>query len=132
MDNLGIADHNSLLPAAKSNPLRIALIEGQPGMMQDLHEALESQGYQAQLFSESNAGAINFSKTDILLLEASVAYHPRSSKFVKVPTILVLTNNPSDKLPPWLQARHVFLLPPPRDPRDLIDRLADYLPSRIP
>lgn len=132
MDNKGIADHSPFISTSMVKPLRIALIEGQPGSMQGLHATLEAQGYHSQLFHASNMAAINLSKVDILLLEASVAYHPKSSKFVKVPTILVLTNNPGDKLPPWLRSRHVFLLHPPKDPRELIDRLSDYLPSRIP
>jgi two-component system, NtrC family, sensor kinase len=132
MDNKGLPAHSSLLPSSSSKPLRITLVEGQSGIMRGLQAALEAQGYQAQLFSEANIAAINLSKVDMVLLEASVAYQPRSSKFVKVPTILVLTDNPNDKLPPWLRARHVFLLHPPQNPRELVDRLADYLPSRIP
>lgn len=132
MDTKGLPDHSSLRPPSISKPLRIALVEGQSGIMRELQMAFERQDYQAQLFSEANIAAINLSKIDMLLLEASVAYHPRSSKFVKIPTILVLTDNPNDKLPPWLRGRHVFLVYPPQDPQELVDHLADYLPSRIP
>ncbi len=111
---------------------RIMLIDGDQKQMQPLYQALKEQGYQPRLFSESNEALLYLSKTDVLLLDASVAQQPKSSKFIKVPTILVLASNNTDTLPPWLQTHHVFLLHHPKDPHDLIDRLVDYLPPRTP
>lgn len=113
-------------------PIRLTLIEGEQQLMQPLHQLLKERGYQPSLFHQTEEALDHLSKTDILLLDAATAQHPKSSKLIKVPTILVLTTQKGTQLPPWLQARHVFLLHHPEDPEGLIDRLADYLPPRTP
>ncbi len=132
MDKKQSPSTNSISSRHTVNSKRIMLIDGKQQLMQPLHEALTAQGYQSSLFNDPNEATMYLSKTDVLLLDVTVAQQPKSSKFIKVPTILVLTNNNADVLPPWLQTRHVFLLPPPQKPHDLIDRLADYLPPRVP
>jgi signal transduction histidine kinase/uncharacterized protein YigA (DUF484 family) len=132
MDTIQSRNTNSISSEHIFNSKRIVLVDGEQQLMQPLYEALKTQGYQSYLFNDPSQALMSLSKTDILLLDAGVAQQPKSSKFIKVPTILVLTNNSVDTLPPWLQTRHVFLLHHPQDPHDLIDRLADYLPPRTP
>ncbi len=111
---------------------RIMLIDSTQKLMKPLYEELNVQGYQPQFFDDPNEALRHLSKIDILFLDSSIAQQPKSSKFIKVPTILVLTSNGKDSLPPWLHARHVFLLHQPKNLPDFINNLADYLPSRIP
>lgn len=111
---------------------RIVLIDGTQQRLSPLHKALRAQGYQSRLFTEPNEALLYLSKTDVLVMDFSVARQPKSSKFIKVPTILVLAENTGDALPPWLQARHVFLLHHPESPADFIEHLANYLPPRTP
>jgi len=123
---------NPISPGHIVKPTRITLIDSEQYRMQSLYEALNEQGYQPQLFFEPNDALPHLSKTDILLIDASLARQPMSSKFVKAPTILVLSKNGTDDLPPWLKPSQVFLVSHPENPHDLIDRLADYLPPRTP
>ena len=113
-------------------PTRIALVEGEQQLMQPLYQILKQRGYQPNLFNQADEALAYLSKTDILLVDAAVAQQPKSSKFIKVPTILVLTTKKDVQLPPWLQARHVFLLHHPQQPDELVDRLADYLSPHPP
>jgi signal transduction histidine kinase len=113
-------------------PIRITLIDGEQRSMQPLYEALQAQGYQPLFFHKADDALMHLAKTDMLLLDATVAHQPKSSKFIKVPIILVLTHNDIDQLPPWLQARHIFLLRHPQNPGELIDQLASYLSPRPP
>ena len=113
-------------------PIRIALVEGEQQLMQPLYQILKQRGYQPSLFKDPDDALPHLSKTDILLLDAAIAQQPRSSKFIKVRTILVLSTQKGLQLPPWLQARHVFLLYHPQNPHDLVDRLEDYIPPRTP
>ncbi len=123
---------NSISSGHIVNRKRIMLIDGKQQLLQPLHKALQTHGYQPRLFNDPNQALLYLSKTDILLLDVDVAQQPKSSKFIKVPTILVLTKNSNITLPPWLQSHHVFLVHHPQEPRDLIEQLADYLPPRIP
>jgi len=112
--------------------LRIMLIDGQSQFMRPLHQAFQKQGYPSSLYVGTAEAITHLSKADVLLLDAEVAQQPKSSKFVNIPTILVLSHNQADTRPPWLQAQHVFLLPYPKKPQTLVDRLADYLPPHTP
>ncbi len=111
---------------------QITLIDGTQQLLRPLHKALKAQGYQTRLFYDTNEALMYLSKTDILLIDTVVASQPKSSKLIKAPTILVLTGNGTDKLPPWLEARHVHLLPFPKNPRDLIDHLTEYMAPPAP
>ena len=113
-------------------PTRITLIDSDNYRMQSLYEALNEQGYQPRLFFEPNDALPYLSQTDILLIDISLAMQPKSSKFVKAPTILVLSKNGTDELPPWLKSNQAFLVAHPENPHDLIDRLVNYLPPRTP
>jgi signal transduction histidine kinase len=113
-------------------PTQIMLIGGEQQLMQPLYEGLLSQGYEPRLFHQPDDALIYLPKTDLLLLDVKIAQQPKSSKFIQVPTILVFAANSSDQLPPWLQARHVFLLRYPEHPQELIDRLTDYFSPRSP
>ena len=113
-------------------PTRITMVDGEQQLLQPLYQTLKQQGYQPHLFFDADEALAHLSKTDILLLDVSIAQQPKSSKFIKVPTILVLSDNKENQLPPWLQARHVFLVHHPQDPQTLVARLADYLPPRTP
>ncbi len=116
----------------KGQSLRLTLIDGQQPLMKSLHEALIANGYTTQFYQDSDSTAIALSKTDILLIDTSVAQHPKSSKLIKAPTILVLSGSGTDNLPPWLAARHVFLLPYPKDIPAFIKRLPEYATPPVP
>ena len=88
-------------------PTRITMVDGEQQLLQPLYQTLKQQGYQPYLFFDADEALAHLSKTDILLLDVSIAQQPKSSKFIKVPTILVLSDNKENQLPPWLQARHV-------------------------
>ena len=123
-------EHNRLGQVAKS--LQFMLIEGERQLMQPLDDALRASGYQTRLYHNPDEALLHLSETDVLIMADTVAEQPKSSKFVKVSTILVLTTNNTETLPPWLEARHVFLVPYPQNLRDLIDRLPEYITPRAP
>ena len=100
--------------------------------MRPLYQALGAQGYQTRLFYNADEALMHLSRNDVLLMDARIANQPKSSKFIKAFTILVLTNDPTGQLPPWLEARHVFLLSYPKNSAQLIERLADYMTPREP
>lgn len=118
--------------ASSANQLRITLIEGKQHFMQPLQQALIEQGFQAQLFFEPDEALPQLVKTDLLLIDTHLAQQPKSSKFIKVPSLLVLTDNQQERLPPWLQANHIFLVRYSRQPDTLIARLNDYAPPHTP
>lgn len=111
---------------------QIMLLDGEQQHMRPLYEALKAQGYQTRLFYDPDESLAYLSEVEVLVLDASVAHQPKSSKFIKAPTILVLTTNGKDKLPPWLEARHVFLLRHPDTARDFIDLLSRFLSPPMP
>jgi signal transduction histidine kinase len=117
---------------AAAQSFKITLIDGSQQVLQPFYEALTAQGYHARLFNDPNEALLHLSKTDVLLIDSNVASQPKSSKLIKVPTILVLTENGNDKLPPWLEARHVHLLPYFKHPDELIERLPDYMIPTAP
>jgi signal transduction histidine kinase len=117
---------------AAAHPLQIMLLEGEQHRLQPLDEALRAAGYLTRLFYNPDEARFYLSKTDMLIMADTLARQPKSSKFINVPTILVLTDDNTNRLPPWLEARHVFLLPYPHNPHLLIDRLPDYLTPRPP
>lgn len=108
------------------------MIDGEQRLLQPIYNALIEQGFQVNLFHNPTDALLHLSKTDMLLLEAAVARQPKSSKFIQVPSLVVLTNQPEDHLPPWLQASHVFLVQQSQPAQDFIHRLANYLPPHIP
>ncbi len=110
----------------------VTLINSTQPFIKLLQKALQEQGYHTDVFAEGDGLLPSLSQTDILVMDIAVARQPKSSKFIKVPVILVLTQNSGDTLPPWLQARHVFLLPYPDSPEKFIKNLADYLSPRTP
>ncbi len=122
----GVLQENLL----KSIPMM--LIDGGEGQMNLLYEALKARDYQVWLFHDANEALAYLSRVEILVIDAAVANQPRSSKFIKTPTILVLSAHGAERLPPWLEARHVFLLPYPENPADFLERLPDYLFPRLP
>lgn len=113
-------------------PIQIILLDGEKQLMQPLYEELLAQGYQPRLWHQPEEALIHLSKTDLLLVDISLAQQPKSSKLVKVPTMLVFAADESEQLPPWLQSRHIFLLRYPDHPQELIDRLTDYLSPHAP
>lgn len=110
---------------------QIMLLDNEQQQMRPIYEALKAQGYQARIFYDSDESLPYLAQVEVLVMDAAIAHQPKSSKFIKVPTILILTGNGKDKVPPWLAARHVFLLRHPANPRDFIDRLNNYLTPRI-
>ncbi|HXV42452.1 MAG TPA: GAF domain-containing protein [Anaerolineae bacterium] len=126
MSNLKGQDSSSIAPAPAST--QIVLIDAEAQRMRPLHEALKVRGYSTRLFYNTDEALAHLSETDILLVDATVASQPRAGGFIKAATVLVLANqNTNNKLPPELEAGHVFLIPYPKDARDLIDRLNDYM-----
>ncbi len=120
-------------PAAVAKPLRIVLLEGeQQNRLLALDEALRAAGYQTRLFDNPDDARLHLSKADMLIMAKSVAEQPKSSKLAKVPAILVLADDDTDRLPPWLAGRHVFLAPYFQNPRDLVERLPEYMTPRPP
>ena len=126
---------SSLTLSSLSNivePVRVTLIDGGEAMMQSLEDALKACGYATYLCGEVDEAAEILSKTDILLMDSIVAQRPKSSKLIKAPTILVLSPNENDRLPPWLEARHVFSAAYPNHPSTLINRLPEYTTPPAP
>ena len=122
------------LAEAFAKATRVTLVDGGHRSMELIHEALLAAGYQVRLFDRPNdalAQAHLSNNTDILLLDAKVARQPRSSQFVDVPAIVVLTETAADPLPPWLEASHVFIVPYPDNPNDLVEHLSDYGSPRV-
>ena len=118
---------------AKSVQLaEIMLIEGGQQLMPPLAEALSAAGYATRLFHDTDKALFYLSKVDILLIDTLVAEHPKSSKLIKASTIVVLSTGADDKLPPWLEARHVFLFPYPETVNALIKQLTDNLLPPVP
>ncbi|MBN1217765.1 MAG: GAF domain-containing protein [Anaerolineae bacterium] len=108
------------------------LIDGEQQRMAALNEALKTAGYPTRLFHNPDEALLYLSRIDVLFMTDKVAEQPKSSKFIKAPTIIVLTENNADTLPPWLEARHVFLVPYPEQPHELIDHLSEYMTPRSP
>jgi two-component system NtrC family sensor kinase len=115
-----------------ARPIQVMLIAGEQQQMQPLDEALSRAGYQTRFYDNPDEALLHLSKTDVLMIADTVAEQPKSSKFIKAPTILVLTTRHTHTLPPWLEARHVFLVPYPENPRDLIDHLPEYMTPHAP
>ena len=125
--------HNNQSPSKYVAALpHVTLINNKQPFIELLHKALQEQGYRADMFAEGDGLIPSLSQTDILVMDIAVARQPKSSKFIKVPAILVLTQNSDDSLPPWLQSRHVFLRPYPDSPEKFLENLADYLSPRTP
>ncbi len=114
----------------KTMPPHIMLIGGEQQQIPPLAESLTSAGFPTRLFHNTDEALMYLSKIDILMMPHTVAEQPKSSKFINAPTILVLTDSDPSKLPPWLEARHVFLVPYPETPQTLIDRLPEFLTRR--
>ena len=108
------------------------LIEGEQQRMQPLDEALHAAGYPTRLIYNTDEALIYLSKIDVLLMPHTLAEQPKSSKFINAPAILVLADNDTHKLPPWLEARHVFLIPYPDHPQDFVDGLPKFIAPRPP
>ena len=119
-------------PAQPVKPIQVMLFDSEQRRLQALDEALRAAGYPTHLFYNPDEARFYLSKTDILIMADALARQPKSSKFINVPTILVLTDDNTDRLPPWLEARHIFLVPYPQNPRDLIDHLPEYMTPRAP
>jgi signal transduction histidine kinase len=130
MVNLKVQDFSSIGPAPAST--QIVLIDAEAQRMRPLHEALKVRGYSTRLFYNTDEALAHLSETDILLVDATIASQPRASGFIKAATVLVLTNkNANNKVPPELEADHVFLIPYPKDARDLIERLNNYMAAPL-
>jgi len=112
--------------------LHIMLIEGEQQRMQPLDEALHAAGYPTRLIYNTDEALIYLTKIDVLLMPHTFAEQPKSSKFINAPVILVLADDDTHKLPPWLEARHVFLIPYPDYPQEFVDRLPEFIAPRPP
>ena len=84
----------------------IMLIEDGQQRMQPLDQALHASGYPTRLFINTDEALIYLSKIDILIIPHTLAEQPKSSKFINAPTILVLANQDTHQLPPWLASIH--------------------------
>ena len=113
-------------------PSQITLIDGQQQSMRDLAAAIQDEGYSTRLFFDIDEALRHMAKTNLILIDATVANQPKSSKLINIPTLLVLSNDSQAELPPWLEARHVFLVPYPTTPDELIACLPDYLAPSPP
>ncbi len=110
---------------------QIVMIDGPQQRLQPAFQVLkERAGFQVRLFSDTKVDLSNLSTIDVLLLDGTVANQPKSSQFVEVPLILILTGNGRGDLPPWLQAAHVHQLAYPHNPEELVATIADYCQSR--
>ncbi|GAB4454629.1 MAG: hypothetical protein Kow0031_36540 [Anaerolineae bacterium] len=70
--------------------------------------------------------------TDTLIIDITTARQPKSTQYIRVPTLIVLSPDDTDQLPPWLQAGHVFLVPLHQNPETLLAQIFDCLPPRLP
>lgn len=105
---------------------QIIFIDGSQEALHPLYEALAAQGYQVKLFHNIEESLLHLSRTDVLVLEPSIATQPGSSKLINAPMILVLQQSGQEQLPPWLNARHIHLLPFPKHAEELLNRIVQY------
>ncbi len=122
---------NSIVPRFVAKTTQIVLIDTEQQRLRPLHEGLKARGYRTRLFYNLDEALAHLSNTDILLIDFTAAKQPKASGLLKASAVLVLTEREEHQLSPELEADHVHLLHHPREPRDLIDRLSDYvtLPS---
>ena len=106
--------------ASLEKSTRITLIDTVRNRLQPLYLALKTQAYHPQLLTDIENATPQLLNTDLLIIDITVAKQPKSSKLINVPTIIVLTDNALDQLPPWLKARHIFLLAYPVIPASFI------------
>ena len=117
-------------PLPKST--QFILIDESRQSLKSLDDALREVGYTVYTFQSIDKALPYLSKADLLLIDAQAAAHPKSSKLIKAPTMLVLTDSATDRVPPWLEARHVFLVPYPEHPDDFVNDLGHYVTPALP
>jgi len=127
-----LIDTRKVSPLNMARSLQVTLIDGKQNLMEPLEIALQAEGYVTYRGFEIDEVLPHLPKTDIMLIDSTIAAHPKSSKLIKTPRMLVLTRKISDKLPPWLEARHVFLISYPKNPQDLSQRLSEYMAPPAP
>lgn len=118
---------NSMAVVPVESSSRIILIDSASQPLRPLHEALKLRGYSTHLFYNANEALAHLSKTDILLTHISILNQPKAGEFVKATRVLVLTDNQGEALPVEFQSDHVLLLKYPKDTRELIDRLSNFI-----
>ena len=116
---------------AKS-PLSITVLTHNGKEPADISQLLIDQKHRVTKVRPENLPQPQLFSTDVLLMDIDIARQPKSSQYIRVPTIVVFSNTPDDVLPPWLQADHVFLLETQAHPDDTFEQLNKYLPPRIP
>lgn len=118
-----------ITPGQAEPSTQIILIDSDMQRLRPLHEALKLRGYPVRLFYNTDEALAHLSKTDILLIDATVVTRSKTSGLAQAAKVVVLTEKKATKLPPELALDHVFLLHYPKNTRDLIDRLNDYMTS---
>jgi signal transduction histidine kinase len=113
----------SIVNQAAPVSLHVLLIEDEQQRLGPLDKALHTAGYPTRLIYNTDEVLLYLSKIDVLIIPYSLAEKPKSSQFINTPAILVLADEDTPKLPPWLEARHVFLIPYPNSPQELVQQL---------
>lgn len=121
-----------VIPVNPPRRPQVILVDSKQDNLHPLDQALQAEGYVTLRCYDIDEALLHLPKTDILLIDSVVAAQPKSSKLVQVPRMLVLTQKADDELPPWLEARHVFLISYPENPRHLSQRLTEYMAPPAP
>ncbi len=127
MINYKKQDGNSITSGLVAKTAQIILIDTEQQRLRPLHEALQARGYRTRLFYNLDEALAHLTQTDILLIDFMAIKQPKASGLLKASTILVLAEREVHQLFPELEADHVHLLHHPKEPRDLVDRLTDYV-----
>ncbi len=95
-------------------PQKITVLSTRFPQLAQLGTLLEQDGHRVSYASPESLPLPRLFSTDILIIDIAIAHLPKSSHYIRVPTLIVLSSQETDRLPPWLQADHVFLLPLPQ------------------
>jgi signal transduction histidine kinase len=102
-------------PLTTQSPPRVTLVEGDRPRLADIVRTLRTQGLEPHAVSPDSDPLMWLFQTDLLVMDISTARLPKTSRFIRVPQIIVLTPVAGDSLPPWLQTSHVRLELYPQD-----------------
>jgi signal transduction histidine kinase len=111
---------------------RITLLEGEQARLADILSALQGKGMEPYEVSPDTDPLVWLYQTDLLVMDINTARLPKTSRFTRVPHIVVLTPNSDDTLPPWLQTRHIRLESYPNNAEQWVASLSGLFPARQP
>lgn len=125
-----MAPTNSTLTV--KSPQNITILTARYPQLERLTPLLTASGHRISFAAPEKLPLPQLFNTDALIIDLAIARQPKSSQYIRVPTLIVLLDNETDVLPPWLQADHIFSLVIPSTEEALLARLNRCLPPRLP